>query len=250
MLGSMRSALNAKYRAMGAVGPTNIPGLQLWVDATDISTLWQDKAKTSQVSANGQMVLCWEDKSGQGNDLTADSNGPLYATSGINSNGSLEFINNGLNNEGFLLSQPNTVFVLLNSTVSDNTGSIVFDNYNNDRCILLRNQSSSWQIGTAPTNVISSTSGAFGLQVMTVCFNGVNSYLRESGNEIINGNAGINGFIGIRIGGLRVSLSASIRANFDFIGQMSEILIYNKVLSSKELTSVEAYLASKGGITL
>ena len=49
--------------------PTDLTGLQLWLDANDASTLFQDAAKTT-VAGDGDVVGAWADKSGQGNDAT------------------------------------------------------------------------------------------------------------------------------------------------------------------------------------
>jgi autotransporter-associated beta strand protein len=56
-----------------------------WYDASDISTLWQNTAGTTAVTANGQTVLRWNDKSGNGNHLTISSGGPAYTTGVMNS---------------------------------------------------------------------------------------------------------------------------------------------------------------------
>ena len=53
--------------------------VKLWLDAADISTLYQDASGSTPVTANGQTVLRWNDKSGNTNDLTS-ANGPSYAT--------------------------------------------------------------------------------------------------------------------------------------------------------------------------
>ncbi len=48
-------------------------GLELWLDATDSSTLFQDAAMTTAVTAAGQNVRGWADKSGNANDAMARS---------------------------------------------------------------------------------------------------------------------------------------------------------------------------------
>ena len=72
----------------GGVGiPTDIAGLQLWLDGSDITTLFQDSAKTTPVTSDGDVVGAWADKSGNGNDAlqatTADK--PQYKTAIQNS---------------------------------------------------------------------------------------------------------------------------------------------------------------------
>lgn len=55
-----------------------------WYDPSDLSTLWQDTAGTSAVTADGQSVARIDDKSGNGYHLTQGTadNRPLYKTDG------------------------------------------------------------------------------------------------------------------------------------------------------------------------
>ena len=66
--------------------PASLPSSELknWYDASDTNTLWQDAGGTIHVTANGQTVLRWNDKSGNGNHLTSSS-GPAYTTGVMNS---------------------------------------------------------------------------------------------------------------------------------------------------------------------
>ena len=68
-----------------------------WYDASDMTTLWQNTAGTTAVTANGQTVLLWNDKSGNGNHLTTSS-GPAYTTGVMNSLPVLHFNGNKLAN--------------------------------------------------------------------------------------------------------------------------------------------------------
>jgi hypothetical protein len=53
-----------------------------WLDASDLSTLWQDTGGTSAVTTDGQTVKRWVDKSGNSHALTEATNGPTYRTDG------------------------------------------------------------------------------------------------------------------------------------------------------------------------
>lgn len=50
--------------AVPAFTPASISGLQLWLDASDASTLFTDSAGTTAATADGDPVGCWKDKSG------------------------------------------------------------------------------------------------------------------------------------------------------------------------------------------
>ena len=63
-----------------------MPGLNLtlWLDASDSATLYQNTACTARVSASGQSVACWKDKSGSGNHVvktTGLGNAPTFNAS-------------------------------------------------------------------------------------------------------------------------------------------------------------------------
>ncbi len=55
-----------------------------WYDASDLTTLWENSDLTTQVTADGDPVGAWEDKSGNGHTLlqATSANRPLYKTSG------------------------------------------------------------------------------------------------------------------------------------------------------------------------
>jgi len=73
----------------GTVEGTDLSiSLRLWLDANDISTLFQNSAGTTPVTAHGQPVQRWNDKSSYGSDLTRPGGtNPLYDTSSPYFNG-------------------------------------------------------------------------------------------------------------------------------------------------------------------
>jgi len=68
----------------GPFSPLHLSDLQLFVDPSDISTLFQDAAGTTPVTSDGDPVRLVLDKSGNGNNLTAPSDAarPVYKTDG------------------------------------------------------------------------------------------------------------------------------------------------------------------------
>ena len=59
---------------------TEIAGLKVWYDFSDIATLWQDEAQTSPITTDGQTILGVTDKSGEANHLmqTTNQTGIVY----------------------------------------------------------------------------------------------------------------------------------------------------------------------------
>jgi hypothetical protein len=71
----------------GAFSPASIGNLQLWLDASDASTLFQNSNGTTAASADGDPVGYWGDKSGNSNHClqTDGTKKPLLKTSIQNS---------------------------------------------------------------------------------------------------------------------------------------------------------------------
>lgn len=64
----------------------------MWVETGDIGDFYQDQAKTTAVTANGDPVGAWVDKSGNGNDFTNSiaADRPEYQTTFVRGDGTTE----------------------------------------------------------------------------------------------------------------------------------------------------------------
>jgi hypothetical protein len=80
------AAGNRRVAALGGTpfSPESIAGLDVWYDPSDLSTLFQDAAMTTPVTANDDPVGAILDKSGNDRHATQSTanNRPLYKTSG------------------------------------------------------------------------------------------------------------------------------------------------------------------------
>jgi hypothetical protein len=93
-----------------------------WYDASDTTTLWQDTAGTTPVTASGQTVLLWKDKSGNGNHLTSSS-APSYTTGVMNSLPVLTFAGNKLANTSVSMGNMTNNFTVIGVIqVTSNSG--------------------------------------------------------------------------------------------------------------------------------
>ena len=77
-------------------GPAGVnTDIKLWLDASDISTLYQNTAGTTPVTDEGDPVAMWEDKSGLGQHVTQGTvnRQPLYRSnvSNFNSQPAIDF---------------------------------------------------------------------------------------------------------------------------------------------------------------
>ena len=80
--------------ASAAPVPTSISGLDVWLDGSDATTLFQDVAGTTPVTATGNPVALWKDKSGNGNHATAwagPNSAPTYTASALGGKSALTF---------------------------------------------------------------------------------------------------------------------------------------------------------------
>ena len=64
------AGLSRAYKRRPKGLPLSIPGLQLWLDASDSSTLFQNSDGTTVATADGDPVGRWADKSGNGRHAT------------------------------------------------------------------------------------------------------------------------------------------------------------------------------------
>jgi hypothetical protein len=114
------------------VSPTQIAGLQLWLDAADASTLFNATTGGSLVAADAG-VARWEDKSGNAAHATIASNGPTRKTGVRNGRDVLRFdgVNNLLQTGAIagLNSLTMTVFVVASQRVTGANGAALTIGY-------------------------------------------------------------------------------------------------------------------------
>lgn len=83
VLGGVNGRLGGNRPGTGsAFVPTDLAGLRLWLDGDDIDTLYQDTLYTVPITANGQSVAAWQDKSGNAHHVIQANaaNRPTYRT--------------------------------------------------------------------------------------------------------------------------------------------------------------------------
>ena len=90
--GSIASSGSINYNLFsGKSSVVGLPGLCLWLDSTDSNTLFQNTAGTTPVTATGQSVACWKDKSSNAVSYTSGAvpnqsgmlQPPVYSNDGI-----------------------------------------------------------------------------------------------------------------------------------------------------------------------
>jgi hypothetical protein len=216
-------------RASG-FSPKQIAGLEMWLDASDSST----------ITLNSTTVSEWRDKSGKGNTFTqvTAANQPTFVASSRNGLSAINFPNIAQMNgpSGFSFAQPTTWFVAFQSPTSSGTWSI-YDG-NTARQHVFGNSATEMRMFAGSSPVIA-TLTASTWYVAALIYNGASSTHRVSTLTASTVNAGTNAITYPRIG-----------ANNSLRGDLGEVGMFSKALSDTEATAVLKYLAKKWAVTI
>jgi len=240
--------LQNKWGISSGFLPTQISGIQLWLDSSDSGTLFQDTSGTIPVVNDGDPVGLWRDKSGNAKHATQSTNAnrPLFKTSVQNSKNVLRFdgSNDGMagSDTGFSTTT-STVFVICKSAIAgtDNypfmfgtdaaTQLVGLTTYNNQMQITQYGASTFVAFTTNAWNVIYFTKSS---NNWTMNLNGTSASTTMTTSTVLSGNYGI----GFNRSGNRAF----------FNGDIAEVILYNSVLSTSQIQQVQAYLNQKWGI--
>lgn len=218
--------------------PQRLSGLRLWLDSSDLSSITKDGSNN---------VSVWGDKSGGNNDATqgTGANQPTWVADQLNGKSIIRFNDDRM--------------VTPDINLTDFTGFVVFNNTNiypigsGDVDTLLYHEGAGARPQIQSANgFIDISEPQFGTENITAnrYINGqsvLNRHPLSANNyyisSVINtGGYSHNGQFGI---GGRVDTDI-----FKHIGDIAEIIIYNRALSAAERTLVENYLSNKWGIAL
>lgn len=216
--------------------PASLSGLQLWLDAADTSTIG--------LSGSGSNVSQWNDKSGNGRNVTQATlaSQPSLTNGYINFTGSQFMANSVSTNFG----DSGTLFLV----ASGNTSATV-------RCPLNIRSGTKLQVGfylfvntsaysyNSVTNHNFNGSGIQSLSIYTNTRSSPSLPLFSSNGSVATSYDGRdpNSYTftpEIRIG--------NVDGSYPFIGNIAEIIYYNVFLTTAQRQAVEGYLAWKWGI--
>lgn len=224
--------------------PSDISGLGMWIAADD--GVYADAGVT--LAIDGQAVQQWEDKSGLGRhaiQATAGSR-PLLKTNSLNGMPVLQFKYDGVDKFmrstfGTALTQPNTIFIVLKKAAVAAAFHRYLDGITSTDRHLLGDDGATLQMfageslyaGTPDTDA----------HIFMMELNGASSALHMDGSEIGSGPAGAHGITGLTIG-------AAYTGTFGLHGDIAEVIVYDRVLTSLEITNVNNYLAGRYAIAV
>ena len=239
--------------------PSDISSLKLWLDSSDISTLFQDNGCSTAVTANSDPIGCWKDKTATGNNYTVASAGnkPLYETGELNSKATISFNGSAhyLSGNSVLEGGETAVSFLMVVQRESNTG--LWPNP------LLSNADLNWTGGFGFADCTDTDTWCFfindynnGAQRVTMAGTLLATY-----NYVIGVYDGTN--IELWAGGTSqgsVAYSTAINSKDSvghisndgygdrFKGNLAEIMVFEAALTSTQRSNLESYMSTKWGL--
>ena len=218
--------------------PTKISGCQLWLDAADVST----------VILSGSSVTQWNDKSGNGRNLTGFGS-PTYASNRIN------LAPNAYLQVGSFPSGTYTLFMLVNQTsgngpIYTNTTTIgytgFFPNYAGNYYLVQSDtrwngSATAVDVTTIPASIPFTNSNVFLYSI---------TYNFAASTALVWANGSISPVInGLISGSITIDSMILGRRGSDYMtGYYNEVVHYNSALTTTQRQQVEGYLAWKWGL--
>lgn len=216
----------------------------MWLDAGDYSTMFQDSAGTTPITAVGQPVGLWKNKiAGQpGFDITSTTTAAARPVTGQN-NGKRIVRYDGI--DDYLRSVSNNTTVVANTGLTlaigqykaVNESRVLFEIENSTRTVNISNLSSGTvraTMGTAKPQSVAVISNS--------TFNTIVAYADNSNSSAIR----LNGVVATSDG----SGLSTVMARPAVVGEpvndcdINQVLFINRVLTPAEITLLEAYIAS------
>lgn len=254
--------LSAKY----SFGTIPVSGAALWLDSADQSTLFTD-AGVTPVTANGQAIYQWSDKSGNNRHAaqTTIGNRPTWASpaNGINglgvvaTNGSSQFFSaNNSNTWGLVYSGDFTISII--HKVNSSSGGVLLARDNGSGVV------PKWMLGYGSNGVVGA--GKFGFHYNGGGFNGMVlvSWTPTVGQtyRFTATRAGNDHYFfinGVQIGTVQTTASrpgnpsvaatiANAESSMWLNGQIGEIIIHESYLNSSQQSQISSYTQAKWGV--
>lgn len=242
---------------------TDIVGLQLWLDASDLTTIWSDTGGTAHPAAGGA-VARWDDKSSLGRNVTQSNAGnqPTYQTGTLNGLSTLYFSGDYIgraNDTGITGNADRTLITVWTSAVDNGENYQhtfhMGNNANNEAYghSVFRGGSGDqignhyWSAGfdttvngsSNPTMALSTWDGDGGTGS-----NGLDSWWVNGASAGASDRAALATAANSLLVGSRLAPYAEgIRGN------VAEVILYNRVLTAAEQNEVGWYLTQKWGLT-
>lgn len=240
---SMRTVVSSG----GISAPTDISGMQLWLDPNDSTKIYKETSLSTQVSADADVINGWKDKSGNANDWLATTQTTTQCVwktnirngrSVVRFNGTASQFSKTMGSLG-----AHTVAIVLKSaSTANNYGSLIINNGSTNGFVAKsysvvpdysfnlysggdhessRNANNAWSFFYAE---ISGAAGAYSMYL--------NNVLQAPGGTVFNS------IVYDRIGG---------HGSEYFNGDIGDVMIWNKVFTSTERGNLYTLMSSEWG---
>lgn len=263
--GSLNTMMMGEVAAVGAWTPANeFSGGQQggWYDFSDPSTMFQDAAGTTPVTATGQSVRRINDKSGRGNSLTApsDSARPILQNDGnyyLNFDGS----DDSLSTSSIDFTSTTSLTICAGIATSSTGGypivvevSTEWDSTNGGAVICA--------VGSSANNIFIGDKLAAGAgyrlinitytmpspRVMTSQFTNSTGVLAARINAVVASTNSGSGPTTGNFGNNAIFVGSRNNTNLRLTGKIYQLVVCGAAIS--DLTNLESYIAEKSGVTL
>ncbi len=234
----------AAYTISPAFSPADLSPA-FWIDASDLSTLFQNTAGSTPVTADGQAVARANDKSGNGRNVTEASSGaqPHYKT-----DGTLHWLlyDGG---DGLALASnytaPGTSYAVAWASRKDDTGgggSVIMGvssgNWAGDNVVNVGQPALQANNGAAKTGGLAAST-ALADHVVVVNVNAGAASFYQNGTAAGTGS----GVDALTISGLRFDLGG-----YSYAGRIYQAMLIPRALTGGEITSLSNWLKAKAGL--
>lgn len=229
--------------------PSALTGLQLWLDASDGASLYDETSGGSVVTAGG-LVARWQDKSANARHFTASGSArPTLTASGLNGKSVVTFDGSDqMTNGNNIINRASLTVCAVVQRSSGAYGGYITSHSNDDSPALvtengnLAGRGRGDSTGTASFAV--SPTAFTGPAVASLVINSWSPFLYVNGAFVVSAAAGTTqgSEQTTSIGTYRINA-----ANF-LNGYIAEMIVYDSALSATDRATVEAYLMSKWGI--
>ncbi len=206
-----------------------------WYDPSDMTTLFQDSAGATPVTATGQPVGRMLDKSGNGHHLIQATAGsrPTYTEGG----GFKYLVFDGAGDEmavaSIAITQSNSVALAFEQTVA--SGNVI-DASGARQIVSNSGAQISMFAGAAQPNM---AAAALNTPYVANClFDGASSNVRLNGTVSANQNPGTDG------------LSALVVGRFNFNGRLHGLIIRDAPFDATDRATIDTYLGGKCGVVV
>lgn len=225
--------------------PLSIANCQLYLDV-GISAKWQDSARTTPATADGDPLGAVDDLSGSARHATqataakrptlklAIKNGlPVVRHDGVD-----DYLQTPL----FTLNQPKTVYVVAQKTGTLSTNRYFLDGDLFNTAVVSSPNATDFSVYAGGIGLLNKPGTPGNWNVIGVVFNGASSSLRLNGAAVAGDAGALNG------GRLTIGAGGDPGNSSPLAGDWGTIVEYSGVVSGAELALLEAYLAARWAI--